>query len=302
MKVSTPKSRQDLHIKRRDRVLEVGPGNRPSFRANVLVEKFLGDDTHRCGGLRIFPHQQLVNAAAEALPFADKEFDYVICNQVLEHSDDPAQFLREVMRVGKAGYIETPSLLGEWLFPKKSHRWVVLNIGDKLFLYDKRRVPGNYANDYGELVPELPALPVAPLQTAALLRRGVAARTLRVERRYRFPDKPHGRILQQVLPEEMGSRNGLHTLSSPRTRDGTGAHAPRRSPRHRRQTAPVTGTPSPLAGRIQSPPSRRIQITRECKNPSAQVIPGHITILTTKNIRQFRMFFVYLSSEVTKRV
>ena len=151
MKVSTPKSRQDLHIKRRDRVLEVGPGNRPSFRANVLVEKFLGDDTHRCGGLRIFPHQQLVNAAAEALPFADKEFDYVICNQVLEHSDDPAQFLREVMRVGKAGYIETPSLLGEWLFPKKSHRWVVLNIGDKLFLYDKRRVPGNYANDYGEL-------------------------------------------------------------------------------------------------------------------------------------------------------
>ena len=143
-------------------------------------------------------------------------------------------------------------------------------------------------------VPELPALPVAPLQTAALLRRGVDARTLRVERRYRFPDKPHGRILQQVLPEEMGSRNGLHTLSSPRIRDGTGAHAPRRSPRHRRQTAPVTGTPSPLAGRIQSPPSRRIQINRECKNPSAQVIPGHITILTTKNIRQFRMFFVYL--------
>ena len=118
MKVSTPKSRQDLHIKRHDRVLEVGPGNRPTFRADVLVEKFLGDDTHRRGGLRIFPHQQLVNAAAEALPFADKEFDYVICNQVLEHSDDPAQFLREVTRVGKAGYIETPSLLGEWLFPK----------------------------------------------------------------------------------------------------------------------------------------------------------------------------------------
>ncbi|MFR0894986.1 MAG: methyltransferase domain-containing protein [Alistipes onderdonkii] len=50
--------------------------------------------------------------------FADKEFDYVICNQVLEHSDDPAQFLREVTRVGKARFIETPSLLGEWLFPK----------------------------------------------------------------------------------------------------------------------------------------------------------------------------------------
>ncbi len=27
----------------------------------------------------------------------------------------------------------------------------MLNIGDKLVLYDKQRVPGNYANDYGEL-------------------------------------------------------------------------------------------------------------------------------------------------------
>ena len=125
MRISTPKSRQDLHIKKRYRVLEIGPGNNPSFRADVLADKFLGDDSHRSGGLRIYPHQKLVNAAAEALPFADKEFDYVICNQVLEHSDDPAQFLREVMRVGKAGYIETPSLLGEWLFPKQSHRYVV---------------------------------------------------------------------------------------------------------------------------------------------------------------------------------
>ena len=134
MRISTPKSRQDLHIKKRYRVLEIGPGNNPSFRADVLADKFLGDDSHRSGGLRIYPHQKLVNAAAEALPFADKAFDYIICNQVLEHSDDPAQFLREVMRVGKAGYIETPSLLGEWLFPKQSHRYVVLCIGDKLVL------------------------------------------------------------------------------------------------------------------------------------------------------------------------
>lgn len=151
MKISTPKSREDLHIKQHYKVLEIGPGQNPTARADVLVEKFLDYDKHRCGSLRIYPHQRLVNAAAEALPFADKEFDYVICNQVLEHSDDPAQFLREIVRVGKGGYIETPSLLGEWLFPKQSHRYVVLSIGDKLVLYDKRRVPGNYGNDYGEL-------------------------------------------------------------------------------------------------------------------------------------------------------
>ena len=151
MKISTPQSRRDLHIRRHDKVLEIGPGQNPTFRADVLVEKFPEDNHHRCGDLRIYPHQKLVNASGEALPFADKSFDYVICNQVLEHSDDPGQFLREMVRVGKAGYVETPSLLGEWLFPKKSHRYVVLCIGDKLVLYDKTRVPGNYANDYGEL-------------------------------------------------------------------------------------------------------------------------------------------------------
>lgn len=151
MKTCTPRSRRGLHIKRHYKVLEIGPGADPTYRANVLAEKFPTDNTHRRGDMRIFPHQTLVNAAAEALPFADKEFDYVICNQVLEHSTDPAKFIQEITRVGKAGYIETPSLLGEWLFPKQSHRYVVLSINDKLVLYNKRMLPGNYGNDYGEL-------------------------------------------------------------------------------------------------------------------------------------------------------
>lgn len=151
MKISTPQSRQSLHIRKQDKVLEIGPGQNPTFRADVLVEKFPDDNYHRSGDLRIYPHQTFVNASGETLPFADKEFDYIICNQVLEHSEDPERFLQEIIRVGKAGYLETPSLLGEWLFPKKAHRYVVLCIGEKLVLYDKNRVPGNYANDYGEL-------------------------------------------------------------------------------------------------------------------------------------------------------
>ena len=264
MRISTPKSRQDLHIKKRYRVLEIGPGNNPSFRADVLADKFLGDDSHRSGGLRIYPHQKLVNAAAEALPFADKEFDYVICNQVLEHSDDPAQFLREVMRVGKAGYIETPSLLGEWLFPKQSHRYVVLCIGDKLVLYDKQRVPGNYANDYGELF--LNYLPYQSLPYKLLpFSEGELMHV-----RYEWKDdidfgKPDGRILQQILPEEMGPPNGLHALSAARIRHRTGTYATGRSTRHRRQTAPVAGTPSHHARRVQKAPSGRTQVASSAR-------------------------------------
>ncbi|SBV99677.1 conserved hypothetical protein [uncultured Dysgonomonas sp.] len=122
MKVRTPYDRNDLNIKKSDKVLEVGPGHNPSFRSNVIAEKFVDTNYHRCGDVKIFPHQSFVNADGENLPFKDKEFDYVICNQVLEHAENPELFVKEQSRVASRGYIETPSLLGEFLFPKKSHK------------------------------------------------------------------------------------------------------------------------------------------------------------------------------------
>jgi hypothetical protein len=44
------------------------------------------------------------------------------------------------VRVAKAGYLETPSLLGCYLSPKKSHKWVLLDIDDKIVMYDKERI------------------------------------------------------------------------------------------------------------------------------------------------------------------
>ena len=85
------------------------------------------------------------------MPFKDKEFDYAISNQVLEHVDNPLSFISEIQRVARQGYIETPSLIGEYLFPKKSHKWVILDIDNKLVMYEKALMPGNYDNDYGEL-------------------------------------------------------------------------------------------------------------------------------------------------------
>lgn len=151
MKKRTPYDRDDLRIKKNDRVLEIGPGHNPSFRSNVITEKFTNTNYHRCGDVKIYPHQTFVNADGENLPFKDKEFDYIICNQVLEHVENPEKFIREQMRVASRGYMETPSLLGEFLFPKKSHKWVILEIDNKLVLYEKSKMPGNYGNNYGEL-------------------------------------------------------------------------------------------------------------------------------------------------------
>lgn len=151
MKTRSPYDRDDLSIKNGDRVLEIGPGHNPSFRSNVLVEKFIDDNSHRCGDFKIFPHQTYYNASGESLPFKDKEFDYVICNQVLEHVDDPVVFINEQCRVAKRGFISTPSMLGEFLFPKRVHKWVILDIDGKLVLFEKNKMPGNYENNYGEL-------------------------------------------------------------------------------------------------------------------------------------------------------
>lgn len=151
MKVRTPYDRHDLRIKTKDRVLEVGSGHNPSYRSNLIVERYIDSNYHRCGDVKIYPHQQIINANGEEMPFKDREFDYVICNQVLEHTDDPKKFLKEQFRVAKRGYIETPSLLGEFLFPKKSHKWIILEIDNKLILFEKDKMPGNYENNYGEL-------------------------------------------------------------------------------------------------------------------------------------------------------
>lgn len=148
MKQHTPIDRSKLHIKRRDHVLEIGGGHNPMYRSNVIVEKYIDSNEHRGGNIRIFPHQLFINADGENLPFKDKEFDYVVCNQVLEHTEDPIAFITELQRVAQAGYIEVPSLIGESLFPKKSHKWVCLEINNHLVLYEKQKLP-NFYPDFG---------------------------------------------------------------------------------------------------------------------------------------------------------
>ncbi len=140
MILRNPKSRRDLRIGRNDTVLEVGGGHNPHPRSNVVCDKFIDTNYHRSGDIKVRKNQRFLQADGENLPFKDKEFDYVICNQVLEHVDNPAKFLDEQMRVAKRGYLEAPSLFGEYLFPKESHRWLILEINKKIVMVDKKDV------------------------------------------------------------------------------------------------------------------------------------------------------------------
>jgi SAM-dependent methyltransferase len=55
-------------------------------------------------------------AVAEQLPYGDASFDVVICTQVLEHVDDPAQALSEIARVLRPGGVTFLSTHGVYLY------------------------------------------------------------------------------------------------------------------------------------------------------------------------------------------
>lgn len=93
-------------IPRGAKVLDVGPGHAPFPRSDVCV------DFQNSPGVP--PHKMVkCDLASEPLPFPDKSFDFVYCRHVLEDMFDPFPLCREMARVGKAGYIETPSPMAE---------------------------------------------------------------------------------------------------------------------------------------------------------------------------------------------
>lgn len=108
----------------RRRVLDVGSGHRPHEDATHLVDLRLGDDSERGGAIKRLG-RSLVVATVEALPFKDRTFDYAYACHVLEHTDRPAEACRELMRVARAGYIETPSPFFEqgYNYPGSDRGW-----------------------------------------------------------------------------------------------------------------------------------------------------------------------------------
>jgi len=85
------------------RVLEIGPGQVPFRRATHFV------DYVQRGDLPI----TICDVANYPLPFLDKDFDFIYCRHVLEDMFNPFALVKEMARVGKAGYIETPSPVAE---------------------------------------------------------------------------------------------------------------------------------------------------------------------------------------------
>ena len=116
-------------------VLEVGAGGNPYPRANVMLDAL--EETVERNEQSLVKDRPLVLGLVEELPFKDKVFDFVIASHVLEHTDNPEKFLQELMRVGKAGYIETPDGWFEKICAFTYHRLEVSNDNETLLINKK---------------------------------------------------------------------------------------------------------------------------------------------------------------------
>lgn len=131
----------DQSIKLTDKVLDIGGAFHPCYRANYIMDivpyNFYGDMKKR-----MYPPEynecffnektyiQRDICDRMPFPFDDKYFDFVIASQVLEDIRDPIFVCSEIVRIGKRGYVETPSRYLEQTLRGRicgysHHRWLV---------------------------------------------------------------------------------------------------------------------------------------------------------------------------------
>jgi SAM-dependent methyltransferase len=100
------------------RVLDVGCGRKPYY-------PFFAERASEYVGVDVVenPAAELIGPV-EALPVPDASFDLVLCTQVLEHSDDPAQAVKELRRVTAPGGRVLASTHGvQWYHPSPQDYW-----------------------------------------------------------------------------------------------------------------------------------------------------------------------------------
>lgn len=156
----------DFAISSGDMVLDIGSGQHPFPLATHLADFKVDDNFDRGGAAIVKDHRPFYVINIEAMPFQVREFDFVYCSHVLEHVDDPIAACKEIMRVGKRGYIETPTRASDMLFNfSRLHRWHVAQAENSLIFIEysdrERRGTGmrhfveEYRNEFENPVKQL---------------------------------------------------------------------------------------------------------------------------------------------------
>ena len=92
----------------------------------------------------LYKDKKFTHIKEKKLPFADKEFNFIIASHVLEHVEDIEYFIKELERVANSGYIEVPTRLEDNLVDvnEKAHIWWINfdDINNSLFITKRRQI------------------------------------------------------------------------------------------------------------------------------------------------------------------
>lgn len=115
--------------RRSERVLDVGGWFQPFNLATHVIDLFPHETRKAAHALdpenaERFSRDSWVehDVCAPPWPFEDNFFDFSFCSHLLEDVRDPIAVCGELIRVSKAGYIETPSRVREIFSKSRFHR------------------------------------------------------------------------------------------------------------------------------------------------------------------------------------
>ncbi len=114
-----------IPVQKSDLVVDIGGGDQPHWRADVIVDKFPEGEraSQRFLGGSMSPDRPIFVVDAGDLPFRTGTFDYAVCSHTLEHVPDPKAAVEEMCRVAKRGYIEVPDCSMAKIHDFPTHLW-----------------------------------------------------------------------------------------------------------------------------------------------------------------------------------
>jgi SAM-dependent methyltransferase len=138
-----------------DRVLDIGSGGYPFPLATVHMDRYPSGHWSRREPLARV-QKPFVTGDIQKLPFHDKSFDFIYVSHVLQAVDDPLRACLEMMRVGRAGFIELPTLANSALFSwaKGLMKWHAVAMDNNIcfFEYTDRQLEGVRSSIWRDLI------------------------------------------------------------------------------------------------------------------------------------------------------
>jgi len=126
--------------KKNDLVIDLGGGDKPFWRADVVLDNSNLGNVQRYSSSDIIRNLGFyIDSDIIKTPFQDKTFDFSFCSHVLEHVQRPDLAIKEIIRISKEGYVEVPNGIMEMIYPYQGHLWFVFKVKDELVFIRKSK-------------------------------------------------------------------------------------------------------------------------------------------------------------------